>query len=86
VAHQGYSDFLPFDKNGTWDHVGILKSKELLTFKMSVYEGNTSYTASKDPVEIKKANANGGEYLLRPDRKHSKYVKIVRPNALTASL
>lgn len=86
-AKPGDVVFIDFDGNGSWDHTGILKEKDISTFMMKIYEGNTSYTASKDPIEIKRANANGGNYLLRPDRKYiqSKY-KFVRPNVLTASL
>lgn len=79
-AEAGDVVFFDFDGNGSWDHVGILKDKNQATKALEVYEGNTSYTDSKDPVEIKKANADGGSYLLRPDRKfRDGRVKFIRP-------
>lgn len=75
--------FYDFDGNGSWDHTGILKLKTGVLTEMHVYEGNTSFTTSKDLAEIKRANANGGNYLLRPDRHYlAGRVKIVRPNCL----
>lgn len=80
-AQPGDISFYDWQGDGNFDHVGIIKFKVLATKEIHAYEGNTAYPKSKDPKEAAKSNSNGGEYLLRDDRKYiAGRVKIVRPN------
>lgn len=62
--------FYDFDINGKFDHVGLLKSKDLIGKLFRALEGNTSATGSQ---------SNGGEFMDK-QRKYFGGVKFVRPN------
>lgn len=80
-AKPGDVVFYDWQGDGKWDHVGILKTKFDATKDLHVYEGNTARPKSKDPKEMHSANSNGGEFMLRDDRRYVVgRVRIVRPN------
>ncbi|MBA2648072.1 MAG: CHAP domain-containing protein, partial [Legionella sp.] len=62
-AQPGDVVFYDWQCDGKWDHVGVLKSKYIVTKDIHVYEGNTARPKSKDPKVMHSSNSIGGEFM-----------------------
>lgn len=73
--------FVDFNKDGNFDHTGIIEKLELLNGKIWVhtYEGNTSR-------DEKGSQSNGGEFCGKTRDPQRTNLLIVRPNAILATL
>ncbi len=74
IPKMGDIVFYDWDGNGIFDHTGIFETDLNKTALFKAYEGNTSLSN----------NSNGGEVMLRADRKYKNAI-FVRPYVLEAA-